>query len=221
MNISDFRTIIFDCDGVILDSNKVKTQAFYNAALPYGCIAAEELKNYHVENGGISRYKKFEYFLNTIVAGSRDGPSLASLLEAYAVEVRSGLLSCSVADGLLDLRRQTLNSRWLIVSGGDQGELRDVFTARGLSELFDGGIFGSPDNKESILQRECLSGSIIKPAIFLGDSRYDHIAAASINIDFLFVRGWTEFKDHGEYCALNNLRSIDAVKNLLTFSTGV
>lgn len=215
MNIAGYKTLIFDCDGVVLDSNKVKTQAFYNAALPYGAVAAEELKRYHTANGGISRYRKFEYFLSEIVPPDTDGPVLDSLLKSYALEVRQGLLNCKVADGLVELREQTCNSKWLIVSGGDQHELREVFTARGLSELFDGGIYGSPDNKENILQREFAAQNITKPALFLGDSRYDHVAAVSLDIDFLFIRSWTEFKEHASYCSTNNLPVINDLKDLL------
>lgn len=215
MNVAGYKTLIFDCDGVVLDSNRVKTQAFYNAALPYGPVAAEKLKRYHTANGGISRYRKFEYFLSEVVADDADGPALESLLDSYALEVRQGLLNCKVADGLIELRQRTCNSKWLIVSGGDQHELRDVFAARGLFELFDGGIFGSPDNKENILQREFAAQNITKPALFLGDSRYDHVAAASLDIDFLFIRSWSEFKEHASYCSANNLPAIDTLKDLL------
>ena len=31
IDITQYDTIAFDCDGVILDSNKVKTEAFFNA----------------------------------------------------------------------------------------------------------------------------------------------------------------------------------------------
>jgi len=51
--------------------------------------------------------------------------------------------------------------------------LREVFTQRDLAPLFDGGIFGSPDTKDSILSRELANGNIQPPALFLEDSRYD------------------------------------------------
>ena len=63
MKITDYKTIVFDCDGVVLDSNKIKTQAFFNSAISYGEIKAQELVNYHIERGGVSRYKKFEWFI--------------------------------------------------------------------------------------------------------------------------------------------------------------
>lgn len=145
LNPASYATLVFDCDGVLLDSNKVKTQAFYQAALPYGEIAAQALADYHVANGGVSRYKKFSYFLEHIVTKHIEGVTLENLLDRYAEFVRSGLLSCDVAIGLQELRDNTPNTRWLVVSGGDQAELREIFTQRKLDGLFDGGIFGSPD----------------------------------------------------------------------------
>ncbi len=52
MNLNHYQTLIFDCDGVILNSNQVKTQAFYKATLSYGEAAAESLVNYHIQHGG-------------------------------------------------------------------------------------------------------------------------------------------------------------------------
>lgn len=214
----DFRSIVFDCDGVVLDSNKVKTEAFYNAALPYGKAAADRLVAYHKVNGGISRYKKFEFFLREMVPGDAEGPGLHQLLANYAAEVRKGLMACRIAPGLQQLRELVPAARWLIVSGGDQAELRDVFRVRGLDVLFDGGIFGSPDTKELILARELSTGKIPLPALFLGDSRYDHEAAAGAGLDFVFIREWTEFADFDAYCGS---RGIPVVNRLADFLPGI
>ena len=35
-SISDYKALVFDCDGVVLDSNRIKTEAFRIAALPWG-----------------------------------------------------------------------------------------------------------------------------------------------------------------------------------------
>ena len=61
-DVSQYATCVFDCDGVVLDSNQIKTQAFYNATQSYGHEFADQLVNYHLKNGGVSRYEKFEYF---------------------------------------------------------------------------------------------------------------------------------------------------------------
>lgn len=211
-----YNTLVFDCDGVILNSNKVKTDAFYQAALPYGEAAAQALVDYHVAKGGVSRYLKFSHFLEHIVpvhALGRSGPSLDGLLEHYASAALEGLLTCEVAPGLHRLRELTPNTRWLIVSGGDQTELRHVFAKRGLAELFDGGIYGSPDTKDEILARELQNNTIQMPALFLGDSKYDYQAASTAGLDFVFLSGWSEVKDWELWCGINNLKYSNSVNS--------
>lgn len=206
-------TIVFDCDGVILNSNEVKSRAFYATALPYGKECAQSLVSYHKERGGISRYKKFQWFLSKYV----DEPTSAEmdvLLNNYASAVSRGLLECDLVPGLKELRDRTLNTNWLIVSGGDQEELRTVFKKRGISDLFDGGIFGSPHSKEEILAREKRLGNIKSRSLFLGDSKYDHTAAQSQEIPFVFLSYWTEFDEWESYCKSNNIRAVDRLETL-------
>lgn len=216
--LTDYKTLVFDCDGVILNSNKVKTDAFYQAVLPYGKAAADELVKYHVSNGGISRYKKFEYFLEKVApvfSASVDGPNLEELLESYASKVKLRLLNCDVAEGLVGLKNKTKGIPWLIVSGGDQNELREIFASRNLSELFEGGIFGSPDNKEMILKREIEKKNISSPALFLGDSKYDYESSISVGLDFLFLTDWSEVDNWQGWCLKNNIVNEERVKRLI------
>ncbi|MGJ5627860.1 HAD family hydrolase [Nostoc sp. CALU 1950] len=215
LSLPSYKTLVFDCDGVILNSNKLKTEAFYQVALPYGEDAAQALVNFHVQNGGISRYRKFEYFLQTIIGEYSQPETLNELLLAYASTVRVGLLTCSLAPRLLELRNYLPNTRWLIVSGGDQSELRQVFTTQGIAHLFDGGIFGSPDTKEQILLREKERINLITPALFLGDSQYDYLAASQTGLDFIFISGWTEMKGWLEFCSRFNLPYIESIDMLI------
>ena len=212
--LSRYSTLVFDCDGVVLDSNRVKTRAFYEAALPYGEVAAQKLVGYHVSRGGISRYKKFALFLADMTDG-RSGPGLEDLLESYATRVREGLMSCDIAPGLKELREATSDARWLIVSGGDQMELRDVFAARGIRDYFDAGIFGSPDTKDEILARELSRGTITGDALFLGDSTYDHQASTAAGLDFVFVSDWTEVPGWDTWCAENGIASVGSLRELV------
>ena len=46
IDLSKYQTLIFDCDGVILNSNKIKTQAFYEVSKIYGHKPAQILKEY-------------------------------------------------------------------------------------------------------------------------------------------------------------------------------
>lgn len=208
-NLTKFKTIVFDCDGVILDSNKVRADAFYNAALPYGEQHAVALRNYHILHGGVSRYVKFEVLLRDMVGTPVTDEAMQSLLLAFTTEARIGLMQCTMAPGLEALRKATPQANWILVSGADQQELRDVFAARGIALWFDGGIFGSPSNKDDILVRELASSNLRKPAVFFGDSRYDHQAATNAGLDFVFVSEWTDMKGWQAYCQEHHISAID------------
>lgn len=216
--LKNYTTFVFDCDGVVLNSNKVKTEAFYKATVPYGEAAAQAMVDYHVANGGVSRYKKFSHFLNQIVsvdAEPEKSQKLEALLKVYAGFVHEGLLCCEIAPGLEALREKFPDVRWLIVSGGDQDELRDVFVRRDLAKFFDGGIFGSPDTKDDILNRELISGNIQQRALFLGDSKYDYQAAKAAGLDFIFLSGWSEVADWKCWAASEKLIVRKYIINLL------
>lgn len=216
--ITEYSTIIFDCDGVVLNSNHLKSQAFYDVTVPFGESLAEEMLAYHISNGGVSRNVKFAHFLENIAPRHTiqdHTRSLNSLLANYASKIRFGLQKCEITKGLPKLRASTLGARWMIVSGGNQEEIREVFAARGIVDLFNGGIFGSPDSKPEILARETARGNIQQPAIFLGDSKYDYDCAKEFEVDFVFVNGWTEVNNWKEYVKINGITSVKKVGDLL------
>lgn len=212
--LANYHTLVFDCDGVVLNSNKVKTQAFYAATKHFGHESAQALVDYHVENGGVSRYLKFEYFLTDILQTALDQSVLDDLLIRFSQSVKQGLMDCDVADGLEEMKVKTPQANWLIVSGGDRDELGDVFTLRGLAKYFDGGIFGSPDDKDTILAREKASQNIRGYALLVGDSKYDYLAASKAGLDFVFLSDWTEVKDWQNWVSENNLKSYRNLKSL-------
>lgn len=211
IDLSRYQTLVFDSDGVILNSNAVKTEAFFRAALPWGEAPAQALVDYHVSRGGISRYVKFEYFLREIVHQPVTEDVMQQLLQTFTDEAIRGLVQSELAPGLKALREATPHARWMVVTGGDQAELREVYRQKNISGWFDAGLFGSPDSKDEILARELASGNLQMPAIFFGDSRYDHQASTRAGLDFVFVSGWTEFEDWEAYCAEHRIAIIDSV----------
>lgn len=214
LGLDQYQTFVFDCDGVILNSNKVKTQAFYEVALNYGQDKAQALVEYHVQNGGVSRYLKFEYFIKEILRQPNTQVLQNGLLDNFAAKVKVGLMKSDIAQGLLELRELTAHAKWLVVSGGDQDELREIFKERDLLDLFDGGIFGSPDNKDIILHRELDSQNILMPSLFLGDSKYDYQASDAAGLDFVFLTGWTEVKDWKEWAEAKKIKTFNNINEL-------
>jgi phosphoglycolate phosphatase-like HAD superfamily hydrolase len=214
IDLARYRSVVFDCDGVILDSNRLKTEAFRQVAGAYGPAVAEALVEFHVRNAGASRYRKFAYMLEYLLRTEPAAERVAELADEFARRIASALRTCAVADGLPALRARLPEATWMVVSGADQEELRQLFAERQLAGYFDGGIFGSPDTKEVILARERGAGHLPMPALFVGDARYDHEAATRAGLDFVFVSNWTEFTDWRGYVASNRLRTVGALGDL-------
>jgi phosphoglycolate phosphatase-like HAD superfamily hydrolase len=215
LDISSYKTIVFDCDGVVLDSNIVKTEAYFRTAKTLGATdaQAQALVDYHVKLGGISRYHKFDWYLSEVLQKPASEAAIQALLDTFSEELKEGLMQCDLAKGLFDLREKT-DSNWLILSGGDQQEIRELFAKRKIAHMFNGGLFGSPDNKDEVLAREIANGNIQFPALFLGDAKYDYEAASRAGLDFVFISDWTEVPNWQAYCAENKLNILNNLSQL-------
>lgn len=217
IDLTKYKSIVFDCDGVVLDSNVVKTEAYFRTAKNLGATdaQAQALVDYHVRLGGISRYHKFDYYLREITHQPVTDAAIQALLDEFSRELEVGLMECRVTEGLDSLRKATPQANWMILSGGDQQEIRNLFEKRSLSHYFDGGLFGSPDNKDTVLAREKLNGNLQLPALFFGDSKYDFEAATRAGLDFVFLSDWTEVPDWSAYCAQNNIQVLPKLSSTL------
>ena len=202
-NLNNYKTFIFDCDGVILDSNPLKTKAFEEVASLYG--APDQVRafiRYHQERNGISRFIKFRYFFENILG--RTPPSdyqkdYESCLELFHEKVLEKLKIFPVTPGFFDFMESLPpSSRKIIISGTAEVELQEVFKLNHQDHLFNA-IYGSPRKKTEILTEEKNQGLLKEPALFIGDSSIDYEAAAAFKIDFVFLSQFTEFFEWKDY----------------------
>jgi phosphoglycolate phosphatase-like HAD superfamily hydrolase len=201
----DYDLFVFDCDGVILDSNGIKSQAFFDVALPFGEEQAERFVEYHKLRGGVSRQEKFKYFVAEILAvETPDRESLEiELVEAYARICRDGLQKCPMIPGvqafLATLPRSVQN---YVVSGGAQTEVRQALKERHLDQFFSL-ILGNPRSKQENMQQLFAAGVLKGRGAYFGDARLDMELARQYELDFVFVSGASEWAEadveyHGE-----------------------
>ena len=199
MMFSKYNTVFFDCDGVILNSNKIKSQAFYDVTLKFGKEHAQKLLDYHIKLGGVSRFKKFEYFISEILKQDYDEDLYQELLDNYANEVLKQLKDCEVTPKLDQLKALNPKAKWFVASGGKESELQEVFISQKIDHFFESGIFGSPTKKDDIVKRELEAQDLKAPFLFIGDSYYDFEVAKQFNMDFAFVSNWSEWKDYKRF----------------------
>lgn len=215
--IHQYKTIVFDCDGVVLNSNKTKVNAYFAVAKRMGGTdaQAQALVEHHIAKGSFPRNGKIEYYFNHILKQPLTPELMQQYMETFDDILDTTLMECEVASGLDELKNATAQARWMLLSGGDQAELRRIFPRRNLAQYFEAGIFGGPDQKEHVLAREIGNGNIQLPALFLGDSKYDHQAAVGAGLDFIFLTDWTELRDWPHYCELNSIQVKPNLASLL------
>lgn len=214
MELKKYKTWFFDCDGVLLDSNQLKSKAFYEVALPYGKENAQALVEYNKRLGGVARFEKFRYFFETVLEKKAFEKELENVLSNFSALVREKIMSCPETFGVRDfLNSLPSNTDKYVVSGGIQSEMQYVFKQRGLDAYFNG-IYGSPDSKEAIMSNRLNSPDMKYPAVFIGDSRYDYTIASKFNIDFIFMTQYSEFIEWVSYFADKNIIIIENLNSI-------
>ncbi len=217
-NLKSYKNLIFDCDGIILNSNKIKTESFKEVVYHYGKEAAEELVKFHVMNGGISRYEKFNYFFETIASNhnlDKNSIDVEKLIKNYGLKVQKKIEECEISIQIMQYRKYS-DGVWYVVSGSDQNELIKIFKKKKLKNSFNGGIYGSPLSKDEIFKnifKEKMDE--IPKSIYIGDSKYDYLAAKKIGMDFVFLSKWSEFKDIENYAKTNNIYCFKEFKDII------
>ena len=200
INMDKYDFFIFDCDGVILDSNKLKSNAFAEALPNEPPDLVAEFVQYHKQNGGISRYEKFRYYFEEMKKQVEAEAEIDKALNNFAAIVSEGLLKCNYIPGVVEIIRElfNLNKRLFVVSGSDEKELIQVFRQRGIDHYFEN-IYGSPDTKPDILKRELEQGLLKSPMVYIGDSKHDYECAKRYNSDFIFMTQYSEFVGWQKY----------------------
>jgi phosphoglycolate phosphatase-like HAD superfamily hydrolase len=206
INLKKYKTIVFDCDGVVLNSNKTKVDAYYGVAKRMGGSdeQAQAFVHHHVTKGSFPRNGKIEYYLREIVKQPATKELIQQYLHAFEDILDETLMQCEIAPALIRVKKATPEAPWMLLSGGDQAELRRVFPRRTIE-----------NNNLDVLAREIANCNIQLPALFVGDSKYDHQAASKAGLDFVFISGWTEVKDWQAYCAEHKITVLDNISQLL------
>jgi len=203
--------LIFDCDGVLLDSNSLKIDAFESVALQYSRDVADKFIEYVRENFGKSRYHFFDYLLRNLV--NRYSEELYHKhLDDYAIACFDGYLKCSMVEGVESLIRSR-KYKCYVASGSDEHELQRVFQERSLSSFFES-VYGSPRAKKKIIE-EIVKMNNETTFVMFGDSYNDLDACKGLeNITFVYVSKYSLQKKRFESInclKVNNFVGIEKV----------
>lgn len=203
-SIHDYSVVIFDCDGVIFDSNNLKILAMQEVLLTeprFEYKHVEAAIDYFKNNFGVSRIKHVDYFIENFVSRSDvDKNSLKeSILESYSTKCVELYGKADFSPGFLELL-DGLSSLKYVASGSDEEELRAVFKNRGIIQHF-AAVYGSPSKKSDVVA-EIVAEHGVNDTAMIGDSVSDFYAAKTSNISFIYYSPYSNVKS-----AMNELKS--------------
>ena len=187
MKATDWQAIIFDFDGVLVESGDIKTQAFADLYQSYGETVVDKVVRYHNLNGGLSRYQKFRHFQQHLLKM----PPLTQdeereLDRRFSKLVVEAVIASKPVPGANELvYKEATRIPLFIVSGTPEIELNTIVTRRGLEPYFTE-VRGSPKSKQTLIA-EILSTHGFTPTrvLMIGDALIDYQSAQTNNVAFL------------------------------------
>ncbi|WP_034920718.1 HAD family hydrolase [Gillisia sp. CAL575] len=185
-NLKDRKAILWDFDGVIINSMPIRERGFREVLSNYPKDEVDELIDFHTKNAGLSRYVKFEYFFKNIRIESNTEKKEAEFAKHFSEIMKEMLINKDLLIlDVLNFIKKTPNINMHIVSGSDGKELNYLCEKLGIECLFTS-IDGSPTPKVNLVKDLLNNYKYNKDEVcFIGDSINDYDAANENNIDFI------------------------------------
>jgi len=204
--------IIYDFDGVILDSVEIKTNAFHQLYLPYGDNVASKVVEHHRANGGISRFEKFSLYHRDFIGQELSARQIQDLSNRFSNMIVGDIIDSKPIKGSIEfIKKNSQNIKQFIVSGTPQEEIREIVKKLDLENHFLG-VYGSPRSKSSIVQSLLLTANLIpESTIFIGDALVDYEAARDNQLRFVLIERSLNKK------LFKNIQDITRVRNFTDF----
>jgi HAD superfamily hydrolase (TIGR01549 family) len=180
------KAIVFDFDGVIAESVDIKTRAFAYLFRDYPQDIIDKVVQYHIENGGLSRYEKFKVYYRDYLKEELTEEKSKQLGEEFSRFVYEEVIKAPYVEGAYEfLTRNKDRYDFFIVSGTPQSEIRSIAKERAIDGLFVE-ILGSPIKKgehtKNLLNKYDYDKEEV---VFVGDAINDYIGAKEAGVKFI------------------------------------
>lgn len=185
MKVNGIQVLILDFDGVVIESNDVKTEAFMHVFSRFP-EHAEAMMKFHHENVSLSRFDKFKHLL-TLMGRNDDTWLKEDIAKDFSMRVREGMMTVPLVPGTLEfLRLVTPRMPVYLASVTPEEELIKILKQYDLLHWFRG-VYGCPPWTKPEAIQDILSKEGLMPsqALLIGDSAGDQRAAMSCGVAFL------------------------------------
>jgi len=180
------RVVLWDFDGVIIDSMAVRDQGFRQIFNCYPTGMVEDLIRYHRQNAGLSRFHKIRYFYTHILGKEITDEKVYDYAEQFSQTMRKILINHQylIGETIAYIEKNHTHYQFHIVSGSEEKELNYLCQELGIDQYFKT-IEGSPTPKKQLVENILkVYGYDRSESILIGDSINDYEAAVENGISF-------------------------------------
>ena len=184
--LDNFKVILWDFDGVLMNSNAVRDIGFEKVLADYPAEQVTALMKYHKANGGLSRYVKFRYFFEVVRNESVSDEQIQELAKKFPSIMQEILFDklLLINDSIEFVQQNFSKYKMHIVSGSDGVELRSLCKYLEIDKYFIT-IEGSPTIKNELVKQLLFKYKYnCESCVLVGDSVNDMEAARVNNISF-------------------------------------
>jgi phosphoglycolate phosphatase-like HAD superfamily hydrolase len=178
--------IFFDFDGVLVESNAIKLEAFEQLYASYGPTTLARVMDYIDSREGISRVEKIRHAHEAFLGIHLSETELGILTDRYSSLVEDAVVASPWVGGAREfLEAHAGRLPMFVVTGTPEVEIRRIAERRGMAPFFTE-LRGSPLRKPPIV-RELLArhGLAAERAVFIGDALFDHQTACETGLRFI------------------------------------
>jgi phosphoglycolate phosphatase-like HAD superfamily hydrolase len=177
--------IFFDFDGVLAESVNVKTEAFRQMYLPHGEDFAQRVVDYHLANGGVSRFEKIKLFNGEWLGEEMTTGKMEELAQTFSKLALEGVVNAEEVKGAMAFLLDSDEYIKFVITGTPTTEIKSILESRKMKHFFRG-VYGSPE-KKGYWVKKILSEEKILPeqCVFVGDALADYTAAMENDVIFI------------------------------------
>lgn len=182
--MKQYKAYIFDFDGVIKESVRVKSDAFVQLYKAEGADFQKRVESYHLANGGVSRYEKFKVW-NEWLNRSTSETAIEELAQKFSDLVVDNVVASPFIKGAeLAIEMAHKSALTFIATGTPDQEILPILDRLGLYSSFTE-VHGS-SRKKPVITKDILTRFKLDPSevLFMGDAQTDYHAALECEVDF-------------------------------------
>jgi len=186
MEITKFKVIFWDFDGVIKESVQVKTEAYLQLFEEYGGEVADKIRQHHEREGGISRYIKIPLYFREFVQREVSEKEIKIQCDQFSEIVVEQVVNAAWVPGVKKyLEENHQRQKFYIVTGTPHEEMLGILKKLGIESFFEAS-FGAPHKKTAVLEEILKSEGFRRDdCLMIGDASTDYQAAKQNQVPFL------------------------------------